>query len=134
MQLTYDSLTSAQKAAIALIAFGSDVSSAVLKDLSDSELEKITVEIANMRDVSAELEEKVIQECYDIYMARTYINQGGVDYARSVLEKAVGKTRTIDLMKKLENSMTTTGFDLLKGIDPKQLAQYFQNEHPRRFR
>ena len=130
MQLTYDSLTSAQKAAIALIAFGSDVSSAVLKDLSDSELEKITVEIANMRDVSAELEEKVIQECYDIYMARTYINQGGVDYARSVLEKAVGKTRTIDLMKKLENSMTTTGFDLLKGIDPKQLAQYFQNEHP----
>lgn len=130
MQLTYDSLTSAQKAAIALIAFGSDVSSKVLKDLSDNELEKITVEIANMRDVSAEIEEKVIQECYDIYMARTYINQGGVDYARSVLEKAVGKTRTIDLMKKLENSMTTTGFDLLKGIDPKQLAQYFQNEHP----
>jgi flagellar motor switch protein FliG len=130
MAVTYEELTSAQKAAIALISFGTEVSAEVLKDLSETELEKITVEIANLKDVPSEVEEQVIKECYDIYMARKYISQGGVDYARSVLEKAVGRTRAVDLLKKLESSLTTTGFDLLKGIDPKQLAQYFQGEHP----
>ncbi|MBD3217209.1 MAG: flagellar motor switch protein FliG [candidate division Zixibacteria bacterium] len=130
MAVTYEELTSAQKAAIALISFGTELSAEVLKDLSETELEKITVEIANLKDVPSEIEEQVIKECYDIYMARKYISQGGVDYARSVLEKAVGRTRAVDLLKKLESSLTTTGFDLLKGIDPKQLAQYFQGEHP----
>jgi len=130
MGMNYEELTSAQKAAIVLIAVGSEVSSTVLKDLADSELEKITVEIANLRDVPPEIEEQVISECHDIYMARKYISQGGVDYARLILEKAVGKTKTVDLLKKLENSLTTTGFDLLTGIDSKQLAQYFQGEHP----
>ncbi len=130
MPVTYEELTSAQKAAIALISFGTEVSAEVLKDLSETELEKITVEIANLKDVPSDVEEQVIKECYDIYMARKYISQGGVDYARSVLEKAVGRTRAVDLLKKLESSLTTTGFDLLKGIDPKQLAQYFQGEHP----
>ncbi len=130
MPLTYEDLTNAQKAAIALIAFGTELSAEVLKDLGEDELEQITVEIANMRDVPSEIEEQVIKECYDIYMARKYISQGGIDYARMILEKAVGKTRAVDLLKKLESSLTTTGFDLLKNIDPKQLAQYFQGEHP----
>jgi len=130
MPVKYEELTNIQKAAIALIAFGTEVSAQVLKDLSESELERLTVEIANLRDVPPEIEEHVIQECHDIYMARKYISQGGVDYARMLLEKAVGKNRAVDLLKKLESSLTTTGFDLLKGIDPKQLAQYFQGEHP----
>jgi len=130
MPLKYEELTSAQKAAIALIAFGTEVSAQVLKDLPEGELERITVEIANMRDVPSEIEEQVIKECHDIYMARTYISQGGIDFARSILERAVGKTRAVDLMKKLESSLKTSGFDLLKGIDAKQLAQYFQGEHP----
>jgi flagellar motor switch protein FliG len=130
MAVKYEELNSTQKAAIALIAFGTEVSAKVLKDLSEGELEMLTVEIANLKDVPPEIEEHVIQECHDIYMARKYISQGGVDYARSLLEKAVGKSRAVDLMKRLESSLTTTGFDLLKGIDPKQLAQYFQGEHP----
>jgi len=130
MPVSYENLTNVQKAAIALIAFGTEVSSEVLKDLSESELERITVEIANMKDVPHEIEEMVIEECYDIFMARKYISSGGYDYAKNVLEKAVGKSRAIDLLQKLESSLTTTGFDLLRGVDPKQLAQFFQNEHP----
>lgn len=130
MAISYEELTSVQKAAIALIAFGQEVSSEILKGLSDRELEQITVEISNLRDVPPEIEEKVLEECYNIYVARKYINQGGIDYARNVLEKAVGKSRAVDLLNKLESSLTTTGFDLLKGIDPKQLAQFFQGEHP----
>jgi len=130
MAFDFEELTSTQKAAIALIAFGKDVSAQVLKDLNESDLEKLTIEIANMRDVPPTVEDKVIEECHDIYMARQYISQGGIDYARDVLEKAVGKSRAVSLLNKLESSLVTSGFNLLKNIDPKQLVQFIQNEHP----
>lgn len=130
MIVRFDELTSTQKAAIALISFGKDVSAEVLKDLNDTDLEKLTIEIANMRDVPSEIEDQVIEECHDIYLARQYISQGGIDYAREVLEKAVGRTRALSLMTKLESSLITSGFNLLKNIDPKQLVQFIQNEHP----
>ena len=130
MPIKFEELNSVQKAAIALIAFGTEVSAEVLKSLSDTELERITVEIANMRDVPGEVEEKVIQECYDIFLAREYVSQGGVDYARMLLERAVGANRAVDILKRLESSLATSGFNLLKNIDPKQLVNFIQNEHP----
>jgi flagellar motor switch protein FliG len=83
-----------------------------------------------MRDVPPDIEDKVIQECHEIYMARQYISQGGIDYAKDILESAVGKSRAIALMNKLESSLITSGFNLLKNIDPKQLVQFIQSEHP----
>ncbi len=130
MPITYDQLNPVQKAAIALIAFGTEVSAEVLKALSDQELERLTIEIANMRDVPGEVEERVVQECYEVFLAREYISTGGIDYARQLLEKAVGATRAVDIIKRLESSLVTSGFNLLKGIDPKQLVNYIQNEHP----
>jgi len=130
MPIRFEELTSVQKAAIALIAFGTEVSAEVLKSLSDTELERITVEIANMRDIPGDVEEQVIQECYQVFLAREYISQGGVDYARVLLEKAVGSNRAVDILKRLESSLVTSGFNLLKNIDPKQLVNFIQNEHP----
>ncbi len=89
--MQYDELNPTQKAAIALVAFGAEVSSQVLKSLTESDMEKLTVEIANLRDVPAEIEEKVVNECYQIFMARHYISQGGVDFAREILGKG-GRT------------------------------------------
>jgi len=128
--MEYDSLTSTQKAAIALVAFGAEVSSLVLKGLDEKELEAITVAIANLRDVPAEIEDKIIEECHEIFMARQYISQGGVDYAKSILEKAVGTTKAGIIMQRLESSFKSSGFSLLKDIDPKQLSSFLQNEHP----
>jgi len=130
MTVKYEELSSIQKAAIALIAFGTEVSAEVLKALPDNELEKLTIQIANMRDIPGDVEEKVIKECYDIFLAREYINQGGVDYAKGLLEKAVGSRRATDILHRLESSMVTTGFNLLKNIDAKQLVNFIQNEHP----
>jgi len=125
-----DNLTAIQKAAIALISFGSQVSAEVLKGMSDSDVERLTIEIANLRDVSPELQEKVVNECHDIFMAREYISQGGVDFAREVLEKAVGSRRAGEILNRLESSFRTSGFNLLKSIDTKQLVGVIQNEHP----
>jgi flagellar motor switch protein FliG len=128
--MDFATLTSQQKAAIALIAFGPEVSAHVLKGMREDELEKITIEIANLRDVPAGVEEKVIEECHQIFMARQYISQGGIDFASEILEKAVGKGRAKEILGRLESSFKSRGFSLLKDIDPKQLAGFFQNEHP----
>ncbi len=128
--MLFEEMTPQQKAAVALVAFGPEVSALVLKGMNESELEQITIEIANLRDVPADIEEKVIAECHEIFMARQYISQGGVDFASEILEKAVGMTRARDILQRLESSFKATGFSLLKDIDPKQLTGYFQNEHP----
>jgi len=130
MNIKYEDLTPTQKAAIALVAFGTEVASLVLKTLNQEELEKITVEIANLREVPPEVEEKVLTECHDIFMARQYISKGGVDFAREILEKAVGSRRALEILNRLESSLRTSGFNLLKNIDPKHLVNFIQNEHP----
>ncbi len=128
--MEYETMSNTQKAAVALVAFGPEVSALVLKGMGEQDLEKITIEIANLRDVPPDIEAKVITECHDIFMARQYISQGGVDFASEILTKAVGKAKAKDILNRLESSFKATGFSLLKDIDPKQLAGYFQNEHP----
>jgi flagellar motor switch protein FliG len=130
MNIKYEELSPTQKAAIALVAFGTEVSSLVLKTLNEEELEKLTVEIANLREVPPDIEEKVIAECHDIFMARQYVSKGGVDFAKEILEKAVGSRRALDILNRLESSLRTSGFNLLKNIDPKHLVNFIQNEHP----
>ncbi|MEP0827040.1 MAG: flagellar motor switch protein FliG [Candidatus Zixiibacteriota bacterium] len=128
--MEYEQLNPLQKAAIALVAFGTEVSALVMKSLSETDMEKLTVEIANLRDVPPAVEEKVISDCYQIFMARQYISQGGVDFAREILEKAVGKEKASMIISRLESSFKTSGFNLLKNIDSRQLVGFIQNEHP----
>ncbi len=128
--MQYDQMTSLQKVAVALVAFGTEVSALVLKGMNEQDLEKITVEIANLRDVPAEVEKKVMEECHQIFMARQYISQGGVDFAKQILEKAVGSNKANEIMHRLESSLRSKGFSMLQDIDPKQLTGFLQNEHP----
>lgn len=115
---------------MALVAFGPEVSALVLKGMPEADLESITIEIANLRDVPSEIEEKVIEECHQIFMARQYVSQGGIDFAQKILEQAVGPAKALEIMHRLESSITHKGFSLLKDIDPKQLTGFLANEHP----
>ncbi len=128
--MEYEEMTPIQKAAVALVAFGPEVSAHVLKGLPDDDIEKLTIEIANLRDVPPEVEDRVIEECYQIFMARQYISQGGIDFARQILEKAVGHGKAREILSRLESAIKSSGFSLLKDIDPKQLTSFLQNEHP----
>ena len=128
--MNFESMTPQQKAAVALVSFGPEVAGLVLKGMNEQDLERLTIEIANLRDVSSEIEEKVIEECHQIFMARQYISQGGVDYASMILEKAVGSKKAREILNRLESTIQAKGFTLLKDIDPKQLSSFFQNEHP----
>jgi flagellar motor switch protein FliG len=129
-EITYEDLTGAQKAAILIVGLGQDISVKVMQGLADPDIEKITVEIANLRDVTSTLEERVIKEVSQLIMAQQYINQGGVEYAKKLLETALGQNKAVEILKKLEGSLKATGFARVKHIDPKQLINFIQNEHP----
>ncbi len=130
MSIIYEDLTSAQKAAVLVVSLGQDIAPKILEELNEAEIEMITLEIANMRDIAPSVEEKVLKDASAIIMANKYISQGGVDYARTLLEKALGKEKTNEIIRRLEGSLKKTGFGLLKSIDPKQLSNFIQNEHP----
>ena len=128
--MQYEEMTPIQKAAVALVAFGPEVSAHVLKGMPERDLETITIEIANLRDVPSDVEQKIIEECHQIFIARQYVSQGGIDFAQQILEKAVGAKKAREIMHRLESSIQSKGFSLLKDIDPKQLTSFLQNEHP----
>ncbi|HHW15640.1 MAG TPA: flagellar motor switch protein FliG, partial [Firmicutes bacterium] len=114
-------LTGKQKAAILLITLGPDVSAKVFKHLRDEEIEELTLEIANMRKVTPELKERVVEEFRELFMAQEYIAQGGIEYAREVLDRALGPHRANDIISRLTASLQIRPFDFARRTDPAQL-------------
>ena len=94
-----------QKAAVLLIALGPEKSSKVFKYLKEEEIEDLTLEIANTRSVTPQLKEDVINEFYEVCLAQQYIAEGGIDYAKEILESALGQERAMDILGKLTASL-----------------------------
>jgi flagellar motor switch protein FliG len=128
--ISFEDLTGAQKSAILVLGLGTGVASKILKELNELELEKLTIELANLKDVSPKVEDDVVKEFSELITAQQYINQGGVEYAKNLLESAIGRSRAVEILKRLEGSLKTTGFARIKNIDAKQLVNFIQHEHP----
>ncbi len=128
--LTPDNMTGAQKAAVLLVSLGSEAASAVLKNLRDEEVEKITIEIARLRNISSEVIEAVMLEYRDLTMARDYMAQGGVSFARDALHAALGGRRAEEIMMRVEAAMEVSAFHLLQTVETSQLTNFLQSEHP----
>jgi len=123
-------LSSQEKAAILFIALGPEYTAKLLTHLDDDEIERITLEIANHKQVSAEQKAAVISEFYQMAMAKDYISSGGLEYAQNVLEKALGSEKALDIINRLTTSLQVRPFDFLRKTDPSQLLTFIQNEHP----
>ncbi len=123
-------LTNQQKAAILLIALGPENSALIFKHLSDEEIEKITLEIANQKQVTPEQKAAVISEFYQMAMAKSYLSTGGLEYAQNILEKALGSEKAMSIINRLTTSLQVRPFDFLRKTDPAQLLNFIQNEHP----
>lgn len=128
--MSRDKVLGRQKAAILLISLGPEQSAQVMKNLGEEEIEQLTLEIANVRKVDGEQQSKVFEEFYQLYVANEYIAKGGIDYAKSVLEKALGNQKAISIINKLTSSLQVKPFDFVRKADPTQLVTYLQNEHP----
>lgn len=123
-------LTGRQKAAILLISLGPDVSASVYKHLSEEEMERLTLEISSVRKVDSEEKEKIVDEFHSIALAQDYIMQGGIGYAKQVLEKALGAEQAAAIINRLTSSLQVRPFDFARKADPGQVLNFIQNEHP----
>ena len=92
-----EDLKGVQKAAILLIALGPEKSSMIFKHLKEEEIEELTLEIANTRSVTPQVKDMVINEFYEVCLAQQYIAEGGIAYAKELLEKALGEEKAKDL-------------------------------------
>jgi len=122
-------ITSIQKAALVLIAMGTQNAASVMKNFSEIEIEQVTVEIARLKDIPAELLGNAIDEFYQMMQANQYIVSGGIDYAKQVLESAWGHKKAEEVLKHVEATTEVSAFYLLQTVDDKQLLNFLQNEH-----
>jgi flagellar motor switch protein FliG len=125
-----EELKGIQKAAILLIALGPEKSSLIFKHLKEDEIEDLTLEIANTKSVTPQIKEKVINEFYEVCLAQQYIAEGGIGYAKELLEKALGADKAMDVIGKLTASLQVKPFEFVKKTDASQLLNFIQDEHP----
>ncbi len=121
-------LSGKQKAAILLISLGPDVSASVYKHLSEEEIEKLTLEISGVKKVNSQAKEEVVEEFHQIALAQDYIAQGGIGYAKTVLEKALGEEQASVILNRLTSSLQIRPFDFARKADPTQILNFIQNE------
>ncbi len=123
-------LNGVQKAAILLITLGPDKAANVFKHLKEDEIEQLTLEIANTRSVSQSLKEEVLDEFYEVCLAQQYIAEGGIGYAKDLLEKALGNDKAMEVIGKLTASLQVRPFEFIRKIDASQILNFIAEEHP----
>ena len=127
-----NTISGVQKAAILLIALGPEKSSMIFKHLKEDEIEELTLEIANTRSITPQLKDDVINEFYEICLAQQYIAEGGIGYAKELLEKALGADKAMDVIGKLTASLQVKPFEFVRKADASQILNFIQDEHPQR--
>jgi len=123
-------LTGREKAAILLIALGKERASQIYKHLREDEIEQLTLEIANLTKVEADVKNQVIEEFYQLCLAQNYIAEGGIEYAKDILERALGSQKALEIINRLTSSLQVRPFDFVRKADPSQILNFIQNEHP----
>lgn len=124
-------LTGVQKAAILFITIGPEASAGIIKKLPEHEIQKITYEIANITSVNSELREEILDEFLQMNKARDFIKEGGVDYANTLLSKALGKQKAVEILESVsQNTVQNRPFAIARKADSKQLINIIINEHP----
>ena len=125
-----DKLSGLQKSAILLIALGPEKSAAIFKHLKEEEIEELTLEIANTRSITPQIKDEVIDEFYQVCLAQQYIAEGGIGYAKELLEKALGSDKAVDVIGRLTASLQVKPFEFVRKTEATQLLNFIQDEHP----
>ena len=120
-----------EKAAILMITLGLENSSTIFKFLRQDEVEQIVLEIAKISTVSLEKRDAVIQEAYQRAIALKYINEGGIEYAKEILERSFGAGQADDMTNRLFAALKHGNpLELVKKTEPAQLLEFIKEEHP----
>jgi len=119
-----------EKAAVLLVSLGPEVASKVYKNLDESTIEMLTMEIAGLRKIQSSQREEVLREAQELLLAKEYMTQGGVDYAKKLLEASLGPERAQEILRRITASLQVRPFDFIRQTDPQQILAFVQNEHP----
>ena len=125
-----DKLTGKEKAAILLIALGQDISKEVFKYLESEEIEELYLQIAKTTKVSSEMKDRVFEEFNELMLAQQYLAQGGITYARELLQSALGESKAVEIITKLTSSLQVRPFDFIQKTESEQILNFIQGEHP----
>lgn len=128
MELTNNGMTPEQKAAAVVISLGADKASKIYRHLSESDIEKLTIEVAKAGRVTPEQMEEVLDEFYKICLTQKVVTDGGMEYARAVLEKAFGEGTAQTLLEKLSKSLQIRPFEFVRKSNVKNLVSFLQHE------
>jgi len=124
-----EDLSAREKVAILMVALGEDNAAEIMKYLADFEIEDIAEIVTELKNLPTSLQDQVLEEFEQHLLAGEYMNQGGVDFARGTLERAVGSHRAQEILDRVMGT-TSSGFYMLKNTSPEQLAPFISNEHP----
>ena len=123
-------LDGVQKAAILLITLGPEKAASIFKHLKEDEIEQLTLEIANIRNVTPAEKEVVLSEFYEVCLAQQYIEEGGIGYAKDLLQKALGEDKAKEVLGKLTASLQVRPFEFIRKTEASQILNFIQDEHP----
>ncbi|MBI4717332.1 MAG: flagellar motor switch protein FliG [Planctomycetes bacterium] len=118
------------KSAILLLSLERDIAAAVMRQLDPDTIEEITREIAQVDRVSVETRGAVVEEFYNLALANQYVKQGGISYARQLLEKVLPSDQAAHVLKMIEHQVHKQPFSFLAKTDTENLTTFIQDEHP----
>ncbi len=119
-----------QKAALLMIALDVETAAEVFKSLDPSDIEQISAEISQVKNVPTQTIDAVMEDYYDLITAQEYMIEGGLEYAQQVLEKSFGPNKAVEIIEKVKSITALRGFDVLKKVDSSQLINFLSKEHP----
>ena len=123
-------LTRQQKAAAVIISLGTDKASQLYQYMSPEDVEQLTLEVAKLGYLDSDMTEDVLTEYYQMCMTNKAVTEGGLEYARAVLEKAYGQQTADSLLEKVTKSLKNREFSFLNKADEKSLYAALQHERP----
>ncbi|NNE43676.1 MAG: flagellar motor switch protein FliG [Gemmatimonadetes bacterium] len=129
-EISLENLTGRQKAAILMVALGQRPASEVLRQMNPREVEEITLEMAELGNVPQGLVEQVVAQFYENTLGRVKVTQGGVDYARQVLQQTFGQSEGDEVLNRVQDKIQSRSFRVLKHLDADQLISFLRDEHP----
>ncbi|WP_419196011.1 flagellar motor switch protein FliG [Butyricicoccus faecihominis] len=123
-------LSPVTKAAAVVVAMGAESASSVYKYLREDEIEAISLEVARLKHLPTAELEAVMEDFYGLCVTQKVISEGGVDYARNILEKAFGTQRAGSYMERIRQAMQKHPFEFVRKSSYRGLMMMLQNEHP----
>ncbi|HEO70589.1 MAG TPA: flagellar motor switch protein FliG [Candidatus Hydrogenedentes bacterium] len=123
-------LTGRKKAALLLACLGPNAASRVMKVLNEEEVDELTLDLSTLGAVDSSIRSDVFDEFHQMAVANQYMSQGGIEFARELLEASFGSERAIEILTRLQSSLQEVPFEFLKKADPAQICGFIQDEHP----